>query len=77
MAISSPYEIVRDAIPRASLAESPGRVVLVNGYLDGLSNSILSCLKFANAKTMWRLRGVGRTSLTYSGDKRQGLCRHT
>ena len=37
-----------------------GGVVLVNGYLYGFNNSILSCLKFATGETMWRHRSVGK-----------------
>jgi outer membrane protein assembly factor BamB len=43
-----------------------GGVVLVNGYLYGFNNSILSCLKFATGETMWRHRSVGKGSLTYA-----------
>ena len=43
-----------------------GGVVLVNGYLYGFNNSILTCLEFATGKTMWRDRSVGKGSLTYA-----------
>jgi outer membrane protein assembly factor BamB len=43
-----------------------GGVVLVNGYLYGFNNSILSCLKFTTGETMWRHRSVGKGSLTYA-----------
>jgi len=43
-----------------------GGVVLVNGYLYGFNNSILSCLNFATGQTMWRHRSVGKGSLTYA-----------
>jgi outer membrane protein assembly factor BamB len=43
-----------------------GGVVLVNGYLYGFNNSILTCLEFANGQTMWRNRSVGKGSLTYA-----------
>ncbi len=43
-----------------------GGVVLVNGYLYGFNNSILSCLNFATGETMWRNRSVGKGSLTYA-----------
>ena len=43
-----------------------GGVVLVNGYLYGFNNSILTCLEFASGKTMWRHRSVGKGSLTYA-----------
>ncbi len=43
-----------------------GGVVLVNGYLYGFSNAILTCLEFATGKMMWRHRSVGKGSLTYA-----------
>ena len=43
-----------------------GGVVLVNGYLYGFSDSILTCLEFATGKQMWRDRSVGKGSLTYA-----------
>lgn len=58
-----------------------GGVVLVNGYLYGFNNSVLTCLEFATGKMMWRHRSVGKGSLTYadgqlyllSEDNRVGL----
>jgi outer membrane protein assembly factor BamB len=43
-----------------------GGVVLVNGYLYGFSNAILTCMEFATGKTMWRDRSVGKGSVTYA-----------
>ncbi len=43
-----------------------GGVVLVNGYLYGFNNSILTCLEFATGKMMWRDRSVGKGSLVYA-----------
>jgi outer membrane protein assembly factor BamB len=43
-----------------------GGVVLVDGYLYGFNNSILSCLKFSTGETMWRNRSVGKGSVTYA-----------
>ena len=43
-----------------------GGVVLVNGYLYGFNNAILTCLEFATGKMMWRHRSVGKGSLTYA-----------
>lgn len=43
-----------------------GGVVLVNGYMYGFNNSILTCLEFATGKMMWRDRSVGKGSLTYA-----------
>ncbi|MEW6128119.1 MAG: PQQ-binding-like beta-propeller repeat protein [Acidobacteriota bacterium] len=41
-----------------------GGVVLLNGYLYGFSNSILTCMEFATGKVIWRDRSVGKGSLT-------------
>ncbi len=43
-----------------------GGVVLVNGYLYGFNNSILTCLEFATGKMMWRDRSVGKGTLMYA-----------
>jgi outer membrane protein assembly factor BamB len=43
-----------------------GGIVLVNGYLYGFSNSVLTCLEFATGKRMWVNRSVGKGSLTYA-----------
>ena len=43
-----------------------GGVVLVNGYLYGFNNSILTSLEFTTGKVMWRDRSVGKGSLTYA-----------
>ena len=43
-----------------------GGVVLVNGYLYGFNNSILTCLDFATGKMMWRHRSVGKGPSTYA-----------
>jgi outer membrane protein assembly factor BamB len=43
-----------------------GGMVLVNGYLYGFSNSILTCLEFNTGKVMWQHRSVGKGSLTYA-----------
>jgi len=43
-----------------------GGVVLVNGYLYGFNNLILTCLDFATGKTMWRNRSVGKGTLVYA-----------
>lgn len=41
-----------------------GGVVLVNGFLYGFNNAILTCLEFATGKMMWRHRSVGKGALT-------------
>jgi outer membrane protein assembly factor BamB len=43
-----------------------GGMVLVNGYLYGFSNSILTCLEFNTGKVMWKDRSVGKGSITYA-----------
>jgi outer membrane protein assembly factor BamB len=43
-----------------------GGVVLVNGYLYGFSNAILTCMEFATGKVAWRNRSVGKGSVTYA-----------
>jgi outer membrane protein assembly factor BamB len=43
-----------------------GGVVLVNGYLYGFNNAILTCLEFATGKLMWRHRSVGKGAVSYA-----------
>jgi len=43
-----------------------GGVVLVDGYLYGYNDTILTCIEFATGKTMWRDRSVGKGSVTYA-----------
>jgi outer membrane protein assembly factor BamB len=43
-----------------------GGVVLVDGYLYGFNDLILTCLEFATGKVMWRDRSVGKGSVTYA-----------
>ena len=43
-----------------------GGVVVVDGYLYGFNNSILTCLNFATGERMWRDRSVGKGSLVYA-----------
>ena len=43
-----------------------GGVVLVNDYLYGFSNSILTCMEFETGKVMWKDRSVGKGSLTFA-----------
>jgi outer membrane protein assembly factor BamB len=46
-----------------------GGVVLVNGYLYGFHNSVLTCLEFATGKMMWRDRSVGKGTVVYADGK--------
>jgi outer membrane protein assembly factor BamB len=43
-----------------------GGMVLVNGYLYGFSNAILTCIEFNTGKVMWKDRSVGKGSITYA-----------
>ena len=43
-----------------------GGMVLVDGYLYGFSDLILTCLEFATGTVMWRDRSVGKGSVTYA-----------
>ena len=43
-----------------------GGVVLVNGYLYGFNNAILTCMEFATGAVRWRHRSVGKGSLSYA-----------
>ncbi|HSF23097.1 MAG TPA: PQQ-binding-like beta-propeller repeat protein, partial [Blastocatellia bacterium] len=43
-----------------------GGVVLINGYLYGFNNAILSCIEFATGKLVWRDRSVGKGTLTFA-----------
>ena len=43
-----------------------GGMVLVDGYLYGFNDLILTCLEFATGNVMWRDRSVGKGSVTYA-----------
>lgn len=43
-----------------------GGLVLVNGYLYGFNNAILTCLEFATGRMQWRDRSVGKGTVTYA-----------
>lgn len=43
-----------------------GGVVLVDGYLYGFSDAILTCLEFETGKVVWRDRSVGKGAVTYA-----------
>ena len=46
-----------------------GGVLLIDGYLYGFSNAILTCMEFTTGKVAWRDRSVGKGSLTYADGK--------
>jgi len=43
-----------------------GGVVLVDGYIYGYNDSILTCLEFATGRVVWRDRSVGKGAVTYA-----------
>jgi outer membrane protein assembly factor BamB len=43
-----------------------GGLVLLNGYLYGYNNAILTCLEFQTGKMVWRDRSVGKGSVVYA-----------
>jgi outer membrane protein assembly factor BamB len=43
-----------------------GGIVLVDGYLYGFNDAILTCLEFSTGKMMWRDRSVGKGSVTFA-----------
>ena len=43
-----------------------GGVLLLNGYLYGYHNAILTCMEFETGKVMWKDRAVGKGSLVYA-----------
>lgn len=43
-----------------------GGMVLVDGYVYGFSNAILTCIEFETGKVMWKDRSVGKGCLTYA-----------
>ena len=60
-------EVVAQEIYRTrDMQNHHGGIVLVDGYLYGFNNSILTCLEFATGTMMWRHRSVGKGSLSYA-----------
>lgn len=41
-----------------------GGIVLIDGYLYGFNNSILTCLEFATGEVVWRDRSVGKGAVS-------------
>ena len=54
------------SISRRNMKNHHGGVVLVDGYLYGFNDSILTCLEFSTGKQMWRDRSVGKGVVTYA-----------
>jgi outer membrane protein assembly factor BamB len=46
-----------------------GGVVLVNGYLYGFNNAILTALEFATGRVAWRHRSVGKGAVAYADNR--------
>jgi len=46
-----------------------GGVALVDGYIYGFSNAILTCMEFGTGKSVWKHRSVGKGSLTCADGK--------
>jgi len=57
---------VQEAYFTREMMNHHGGMVLVNGYLYGFSNSILTCLEFNTGKVMWKDRSVGKGAVTYA-----------
>jgi outer membrane protein assembly factor BamB len=49
-----------------NLKNHHGGVVLVDGYLYGFNDAILTCLEFATGNVRWRDRSVGKGSVTFA-----------
>ena len=43
-----------------------GGVLLVNGFIYGFHNAILTCMEFASGRVQWRHRSVGKGTLTFA-----------
>jgi len=50
----------------ANMRNHHGGMVVVDGYLYGFNDLILTCLEFATGNVMWRDRSVGKGSVTYA-----------
>lgn len=60
-------EVVANEVYHTSnMRNHHGGVVLVDGYLYGFSDIILTCLEFATGNVMWRDRSLGKGSVTYA-----------
>ena len=49
-----------------NLQNHHGGVVLIDGYLYGFNESILTCIEFSTGEVMWRDRSVGKGAVTYA-----------
>jgi outer membrane protein assembly factor BamB len=58
--------VASEAYSTREMKNHHGGMVLVDGYLYGYNDAILTCLEFATGKMMWRDRSVGKGSVTYA-----------
>jgi outer membrane protein assembly factor BamB len=58
--------VAKEAYHTGNMRNHHGGLVLVDGYLYGFNDGILTCLEFATGKLMWRDRSVGKGSVTYA-----------
>lgn len=56
----------REVYFKREMMNHHGGVVLVNGYIYGFSNAILTCMKFDTGDVMWRDRSVGKGAVAYA-----------
>jgi outer membrane protein assembly factor BamB len=56
----------KEAYFTVNMKNHHGGVVLVDGYLYGFNDAILTCLDFATGNVMWRDRSVGKGSVTFA-----------
>ena len=58
--------VAKEVYHTPNMRNHHGGVVLVDGYLYGFSDLILTCLEFATGNVIWRDRSVGKGSVTYA-----------
>jgi outer membrane protein assembly factor BamB len=58
--------IANEVYHTTNMKNHHGGVVLVDGYVYGFNDLILTCLEFGTGKLMWRDRSVGKGSVTYA-----------
>jgi len=58
--------VASEAYATREMKNHHGGMVLVDGYLYGYNDAILTCLEFASGKMLWRDRSVGKGSVTYA-----------
>jgi outer membrane protein assembly factor BamB len=58
--------IANEVYHTTNMKNHHGGVVLVDGYVYGFNDLILTCLEFGTGKLIWRDRSVGKGSVTYA-----------